>query len=62
MTATYKKRKFFKKPRMLIYVDGPFCAEGTKKEKAKKICSDVYENMVKRSLNSDCEYIRYEKI
>lgn len=62
MTATYKKRKFFKKPRTVIYIDGPFCADGTKKEKTEKICSDVYENMVKRSLNSDCEYIRYEKL
>ena len=61
MTATYKKRKFFKKPKINIYIDGPFAAEGSKKERAEKLCADVYECMTRRSLESDCKYINYIK-
>lgn len=59
MTTTYKKRKFGKKPKTVIYIDGPFAADGSKKERAEKLCKQVYKCMVKRSKQSDCEYIEY---
>ncbi len=59
MTTTYQKRKFFKKPKITIFIDGPFTAEGSKKEKADKLCNSVYECMLNRSKQSNCNYIEY---
>lgn len=59
MTTTYKLRKHGKKPRAVIYIDGPFGAQGSKKEKAEKLCKQVYECMTERSKESDCEYVEY---
>lgn len=61
MTTTYKKRKFFKKPKTEIYIDGPFYADGTKKEKAENLRKSVCDCMTERSQLSNCEYIKYEK-
>ncbi len=61
MTTTYQKRKFGKRPKAVIYIDGPFKAEGSKKEKAEKLCKNVYECMKHRSNQSNCEYIEYRE-
>lgn len=62
MTVTYKKSKLFKKPKMDVYIDGPFYPVGnTQKEKAKHLHEEVTQTMKKRSKLSDFEYIRYEK-
>lgn len=67
MTTTYQHRKGDKgrkkKPRIVIYVDGPFYPDTEKKgkEQQKKLCSEIYETMVQRSKNSDCTYIQYKE-
>jgi len=62
-TNTYQKRRFTKTPRMVTYVDGPFfCDESLPKAKQKEeLRNQVYEAMVKRSLNSNVEVIKYIK-
>lgn len=63
MTVTYRKSKFFKRPVMEVFLDGPFYPEGdTPKEKAKNLHSKVYEAMKERSHNSNMEYIQYKSI
>ncbi len=62
-TNTYRKRRFFKTPRIVTYVDGPFYApeEGTTREKKKALRDMVYNAMVKASANNNVEYIKYIK-
>ena len=62
MTATYQKRKTGKKPKITIYIDGPFTAEGDGgiKEKTSALCKAVYDCMVSRSKMSNYEYVKYE--
>jgi len=64
MTTTYYKRKNKNKPGIKIYVDGPFFAnpEISVKEQENELCSKIFETMQKRSLNSNCEYIKYEQV
>lgn len=61
MTTTYQKRRFGKKPRATVYIDGPFfpLQEGSRRERAMDLQMQVYECMKKRSQSSDYEYIRY---
>ena len=61
MTTAYYKRKNGKKPGIKVYIDGPFQIETTlnKKENQEKLCKDIYECMVRRSENSNFEYIKY---
>ena len=61
MTVTYQKRHLLNKPRMTIYVDGPFECEGTVREKSESLRKQVYETMVERSRNSNYNYIEYKK-
>lgn len=62
MTTTYQKRRFFKRPKTTLYIDGPFYPAGdTKKEKAESLRNQIKETMEKRSENSNCEYIKYLK-
>ena len=62
-TNTYKKQKYFKRPRIITYVDGPFFPDETvpAKQRAKALRDDVYNTMCRRAALSDCEYIRYIK-
>ncbi len=62
MTTTYQKSKFFKKPKIIIYIDGPFYAKsGSKKEMRKDLCEQVYNSIQKNSKYSNYEYIKYIK-
>lgn len=63
MTTVYKKRRFRKKPRAVTYVDGPFLPNGELpiRKRAADLRDRIYETMVMRSGESDCEYIRYVK-
>ncbi len=62
MTVTYKKSRMLKRPKMEVYLDGPFYPQGESiKEKTADFHRKVYEKMKERSLNSDCEYILYRK-
>ena len=62
-TTTYQKRKFGKKPKITVYVDGPFevCKNLSKKENQEKLCSEIYECMKNRSKESTYEYIEYRR-
>lgn len=61
MTTTYYKRKFGKKPGIMVYVDGPFIPDNniSKKDREGKLCQEIYQCMQKRSENSTYEYIKY---
>lgn len=63
MTTTYQKSKFFKKPKITVYFDGPFYPqEGqTAKEKAASLRDQIDNTMQERSQNSTYEYVKYEK-
>lgn len=60
MTATYQKSKLFRRPRMTVWLDGPFAAAGdTAKQKAASLHDAVYRTMLERSRSSNYAYIRY---
>lgn len=63
MTTTYYKRRFGKKPGIIVYVDGPFKPDEklNKKEKEQQLCSQIYKCMENRSKNSTYEYVKYKK-
>lgn len=63
MTTTYQKRKWGKKPKITIYVDGPFEIDSnlSKKEKQEKLKNDIYQCMKERSEKSTYEYIEYRR-
>ncbi|MCR5786307.1 MAG: hypothetical protein K6G28_01215 [Acholeplasmatales bacterium] len=57
-TNTYKKTRFFKRPKLVTYVDGPFYPnkELSSKEQVEDLRNQVYNTMKERSLNSNYEY------
>lgn len=62
-TNTYQKRRFFKNPRMVTYIEGPFFPEddlptGKKKETLR---NSVYEAMLKNTVHNNVELIKYVK-
>lgn len=62
MTVTYRKSKFFKKPIMEVFVDGPFYPFGnSSREKSEHLNKEIFSAMTERSGNSNFEYIKYEK-
>lgn len=59
-TTTYQKRRFGKKPRITIYVDGPFLSsEAKRREKARELRDKVFLQMQERAKESNYEYIKY---
>lgn len=64
ITTTYYKRKFFKKPGIKVYIDGPFYPnmELNKKERQEELKNAIYNCMNKRSENNNYEYIKYVKL
>lgn len=63
MTTTYQKRKFGDKPRITIYIDGPFIIDNnlSRKERQETLCSEIYNCMKERSKESTYEYIEYRE-
>lgn len=63
LTNTYVKSKNPKKPKIITYIDGPFFKDDSlnKKMQKQKLRDTVYECMLKRSKNSNFEYIKYIK-
>lgn len=64
LTNCYRKRRFFKKPQIVTYADGPFYPrEDLREIEAAKALRDIaYETMRKRTQeHSACEYIKYIK-
>ncbi len=60
-TMTYHKRKHGKYPKRIVYIDGPFYADGSLSPKAAalKLRNEVYAAMCARAETSDCEFIKY---
>ncbi len=62
MTATYQKRRFGKKPKLTLYIDGPFRPEGEgPKARAEHLRQQVAAAMDRRAAESNCEYIPYRQ-
>lgn len=62
MTVTYQRSRFLKKPRAVVYLDGPFYPEGdTPREKVSHLHDRVYNVMKARSCISNFAYIEYHK-
>lgn len=63
MTTTYQSRGEGKKPRAVVYLDGPFYPDTSvaPRERAQELRDRIYAAMRLRSALSDCEYIRYVK-
>lgn len=62
-TTIFNKRKFFRRPKITIYIDGPFNIDSDKsrKENIKYLHDKVYDTMVSRASLSDYEYVVYKK-
>lgn len=62
-TVTYQRRRRGDKPKITVYVDGPFFpTDGLgEKEKVKDLRDRVYAAMCERAKASDYEYVRYER-
>lgn len=62
MTVTYQKRRWGRKPKATVYIDGPFFPDAalTPKGRAARLRDQVYACMQERSKNSNYDYIRYE--
>lgn len=63
MTTTYQKKRFGKRPKITIYIDGPFYPDSkdTKRASAESLRDKIYKQMVLRSQNSTYEYFKYQK-
>lgn len=64
MTTTYQPRRFSKKPRATLYLDGPFYADAghSKREQKEQLRNMIYACMKKRSELSTYRYIEYRPI
>ena len=63
-TTTFKKRKGNKKPKPIIYIDGPFFPDGTLpyRERVNDLAERAYEAMCYRAHNeNNFAYIEYKK-
>ncbi len=61
MTTTYQKRKIGKKPKMTVYINGPFSGSGSHaKEKAEDLRNTVFDCMHENSKQSHYAYMQYE--
>ncbi|MBP5631978.1 MAG: 1-acyl-sn-glycerol-3-phosphate acyltransferase [Clostridia bacterium] len=62
-TNTYQKRRFFRKPKIVTYIDGPFFPDVALNPSVRKkaLRDQVYETMCERAKKSDVEYIKYVK-
>ena len=64
MTTTYQKRKNKERPKMTVYIDGPFYPDSSltsKKAQQKKLHDEIFNCMKKRSELSTYQYIQYEE-
>lgn len=63
LTVTYQKRRCFKKPKAVVYIDGPFWPDESlpPKDRAADLHRKIYTTMKQRTQNTNCHYIRYEQ-
>lgn len=64
LTTTYHARRWSKKPKIIVYVDGPFYPRKglTRKQQEIDLHRQISDCMEKRSQLNDAEYIHYEKV
>ena len=64
MTTTYQKRKKGNKPKVIVYIDGPFEPDIKlqKNERIRKLHDEVYDCIQERSNLSNYEYIEYKNL
>jgi len=64
MTTTYQKRKYTNKPKITVYIDGPFYPDNNlnKKDRIAKLHDEIYNCMKKRSMENTYEYFVYKKV
>ena len=61
-TTTFMKSRIFKRPKINIYIDGPFTSDKpTRKEQQKDLSQKVRAAMEERAKLSNIEYITYRK-
>lgn len=62
MTTTYQKRRFGKKPRITLFIDGPFYAEGENNaQKSNSLHNQVKACMTERAKESNFAFIEYRR-
>ncbi|MDE6546989.1 MAG: 1-acyl-sn-glycerol-3-phosphate acyltransferase, partial [Lactobacillus sp.] len=63
MSTTYQKRKFSKRPKITVYIDGPFFPDPSlpKKQQQKKLHDQVFQQLKDRSKLSDYSYYQYQQ-
>ena len=64
MTTTYQKCKWRQRPKITVYIDGPFYPDPSlgKKQAQEALAHQVYQTMVDRSKLSDYDFYSYVKI
>jgi len=62
-TTVYKVKKYGKKPKIEIYIDGPIYPNSSlnPKDAQQELRNNVYNTMLMRSKNSNYEYVKYIK-
>lgn len=63
-TTTYQKKRFFKRPKITIYIDGPFKVDPTlaKKKAQKKLHDEIWKSLTNRAKLSNYNYYHYQKV
>lgn len=63
-TNTYQKRRFFKTPRIVTYIDGPFGCDSflSLKQQRENLREQVYASMCKAAGHNTVEMINYIKV
>lgn len=61
LTTVYKNTKFRKKPKLHLYVDGPFYPDKSlpRRERHRELCQRVKKQMEERIAEGDSEYVKY---
>ncbi|HAT55415.1 MAG TPA: 1-acyl-sn-glycerol-3-phosphate acyltransferase [Lactobacillus sp.] len=63
MTTTYQHRRFGQRPRLTVYIDGPFypATDQSKKVQRHQLWEQTQATLKQRSQSSTYEYVKYEK-
>lgn len=62
-TTTYTKNRFFKRPKITVYIDGPFFPDQSlpRKKRQKKLYNEIQKQLIFRAKLSNYSYIDYEQ-
>lgn len=61
-TSTYVKSSFYKRPKIIVYIDGPFFPDKmlSKKQAQEKLHNQIWDSLNEHAKLSNYNYIRYE--